>query len=287
MHQRLEKASPSKIDLGQTINSGQLFLWQRFANTWYGVNGGDVLAVDEDKPEQVRTFSGSEYDLFRKGDNFDSIRKEISKDKIVRDAVRRFAGLRLVRQDPFQCYISFIVSANSNIQNIRLTLQRISKKFGKKASFEKKEFYLFPEPKKLALASNSELLCCGLGYRAKFVKSASLAVKENRIDFEDLKKADYDSAKSALLQIDGIGNKVADCILLFSLEKLEAFPLDRWILRSLQQYYGQRFLFDGKTLTDKKYQQLHYGLVNYFGRYAGYCQQYLFKLIRESNNKKW
>ncbi|MEM4378816.1 MAG: DNA glycosylase [Candidatus Nitrosotenuis sp.] len=283
----MEKASPSKIDLGQTINSGQVFLWQRFENTWYGVNGGDVFAVDDNDPEIVRTFSGAGYDLFRIGDNFDRIRKEISRDKTVREAARRFAGLRLMRQDPFQCYISFIVSANSNIQNIRLTLQRISKKFGKKVSFEKKGFYLFPEPKKLAVASDSELLSCGLGYRAKFVKSASLAVKENQIDFEELKKADYDSAKSALLQIDGIGNKVADCILLFSLEKLEAFPLDRWILRSLQQYYGQRFVFEGKTLTDKKYKQLHCDLVNYFGRYAGYCQQYLFKLIRESNNKKW
>lgn len=287
MHQRLEKASPYSIDLEQTIHSGQVFLWQRYASTWYGVNGSDVLAVDSNSPELVRTFSGSEYDLFRNGDNFERVRKEISKDKIVRDAVRRFAGLRLMRQDPFQCYVSFIVSSNSNIQNIRLTLQRISRKFGRKATFEKKEFHLFPEPEKLALASNSELLSCGLGYRAKFVRSASLAVKESRIDFEELKKADYDSAKSALLQIDGIGDKVADCILLFSLEKLEAFPLDRWILRGLQQYYGQRFLLEGKTLTGKKYRQLHHHLVDYFGKYAGYCQQYLFKLIRESNNKKW
>jgi N-glycosylase/DNA lyase len=287
MHQRLEKASSSKIDLEQTINSGQVFLWQRLQDTWYGVNGSDVLAVDVAKPGQARTFSGNWYDLFRNGDDFDKIRKEISKDKTVRDAVSRFPGLRLMRQDPFQCCISFIVSANSNIQNIRLTLQKISKKFGKRVVFEKKEFYLFPDPKRLAAASNAELLSCGLGYRAKFVKSAALAVKENRIDFDLLKKADYDSAKSALLQIDGIGNKVADCILLFSLEKLDAFPLDRWIIRSLQQYYVKRFLFGGKTLTDKKYQQLHQGLVNYFGPYAGYCQQYLFKLIRESNNRKW
>ncbi|MEW6044718.1 MAG: DNA glycosylase [Thermoproteota archaeon] len=283
----MEKVSPSKIDLEQTINSGQVFLWQRLQNTWYGVNGSDILAVDIDSPEQIRTFSGNKYDLFRNGDDFSRIRKEISKDKTVRDAMGRFSGLRLMRQDPFQCCISFIVSANSNIQNIRLGLQRISKKFGKKITFEKNEFYLFPEPKRIAAASNEELVSCGLGYRAKFVKSAALAVRENRIDFDLLKKTDYDSAKSALLQVDGIGNKVADCILLFSLEKLDAFPLDRWIVRSLQQYYAQRFSFEGKTLTDKKYQRLHEELVNYFGPHAGYCQQYLFKLIRDSNNKKW
>ncbi|MEM2786385.1 MAG: DNA repair protein, partial [Candidatus Nitrosotenuis sp.] len=211
----------------------------------------------------------------------------ISKDRVIRKAVHRFPGLRLMRQDPFQCCVSFIVSSNSSIQNIRLTLQRLTKRFGDKISFEKNEFYLFPEPERLANATISELLECGLGFRAKFVRSASLAVKEGRIDFESLKKAEYDYAKSVLLEIDGIGNKVADCILLFSLEKLEAFPLDRWIVRSLQQYYSHRFSFDGKTLTDKKYRMLHKELVEYFGPCAGYCQQFLFKLIRESNNKKW
>lgn len=285
MRQRLEKVSPSKVDLEQTINSGQVFLWQRYQNTWYGVNGTDVLAVDDSG--QIRSFSGNSYDLFRQDDDYEKIKKEISKDKTVKKAVDRFSGLRLMRQDPFQCYISFIVSSNSNIQNIRLTLQRLSKRFGSKVTFDSKEFYLFPEPKKLAAASNGELLSCGLGYRAKFVKTASVAVKEGRINFDILKKASYDDARDVLLQIDGIGNKVADCILLFSLEKLEAFPLDRWIVRSLQQYYPARFSFEGKTLTDKKYQLLHKRLVEYFGPYAGYCQQFLFKLIRDSNNKKW
>jgi N-glycosylase/DNA lyase len=276
-----------QIDVEHTINSGQVFLWQRFDKKWYGVNGNDVLAVDIDKPLQIFSYQKNSYDLFRQSDNMEKIIRNISNDKIIRNAIKKFSGLRLLRQDPFQCYISFIVSSNSSIQNIRLTLQRITKKFGKKITFDKKEFHLFPEPDKLASAENSDLMSCGLGYRAKFVKKASHAVKEKQIDFDFLKKADYRTAREGLLGVDGIGNKVADCILLFSLEKLESFPLDRWIIRSLQNYYPKKFFFEGKTLTDKKYQDLHEQIVSYFGPYAGYCQQFLFKMIRDSNQKKW
>lgn len=264
-----------------------MFLWEKFGTKWYGVNGVDILLVDESDPQKAQSYQKSRYDLFREKDDFDKIIKTISKDKIIKKAVKEFPGLRLLRQDPFQCYISFIVSANSNIQNIRLTLQKLAKKFGNKVTFDKKEFYLFPEPKRLASATKAELLSCGLGYRAPFVKDAAIQVVDGRIDFDHLKKSDYHAAKESLLQIYGIGNKVADCILLFSLEKLEAFPLDRWIIRSLQQYYPQRFSFEGKTITDKKYRLLHEQIVQYFGPYAGYCQQFLFKTIREANQKNW
>ncbi|MBI5696980.1 MAG: DNA repair protein [Thaumarchaeota archaeon] len=276
-----------QINIEHTINSGQVFLWEKFRTKWYGVNGGDILAVDENDPHEIRSYQKIEYDLFRESDNFDKITKTISKDKIIKTAIKQFPGLRLLRQDPFQCYISFIVSSNSSIQNIRLTLQRLAKKFGKKITFDNTEFHLFPEPAKLANATRAELLSCGLGYRAEFVKGASLKVRQKEIDFDHLKKVDYTKAKDALLQVFGIGNKVADCILLFSLEKLESFPLDRWIVRSLQEYYLEKFSYEGKTLTDKKYLTLHDEAVQYFGEYAGYCQQFLFKLIRESNQKKW
>jgi N-glycosylase/DNA lyase len=281
------QSSIEKINVEHTINSGQVFLWQKFGKRWYGINGDDVLAVDEDNPLQIASYRKNEYDLFRQEDNMGKVIRTISNDSIIREAVRRFAGLRLLRQDPFQCYISFIVSSNSSIQNIRLTLQRLSKKFGKKVIFEGKEFFLFPRMEELASATKTELLSCGLGYRAKFVKKAALAIMKNQIDFDFLEKTNYHAAKTSLLAVDGIGNKVADCILLFSLEKLDAFPLDRWTIRSIQNYYPEKFSFEGKTLTDKKYQTLHEQLVEYFGPYAGYCQQFLFKLIRESNQKKW
>ncbi|TBR24295.1 MAG: DNA repair protein [Candidatus Nitrosotenuis sp.] len=273
-----------EINLDQTINSGQVFLWKKLDDTWYGVDGQNVFAASQGN---ISSLEKDEIDFFRKGDDLERIFKDISKDRTIKSAVKKFSGLRLLRQDPFQCYISFIVSSNSSIQNIRSSLYRICEKFGKKITFRGTKFYLFPEPKRLAKASNAELSSCGLGYRVSFVKKAATSVTENEIDFDFLKKADYQTAKDALLGIFGIGNKVADCILLFSLDKLESFPLDRWILRSLQNYYPGRFSFDGKTLTDKKYQMLHSELVQYFGKYAGYSQQFLFKTIRDENQKKW
>ena len=101
--------------------------------------------------------------------------------------------------------------------------------------------FLFPKPNVIAKASITEIQKCGLGYRSKSVKSASLSVMNGEIDFEHLKKLDYYYAKRELTKISGIGNKVADCIMLFSLEKLEAFPLDRWMLRILHKYYTKEF----------------------------------------------
>jgi N-glycosylase/DNA lyase len=102
-----------------------------------------------------------------------------------------------------------------------------------------------------------------------------------------LKKTNYQSAKESLLKIFGVGNKIADCIMLFSLEKLDAFPLDRWMIRVLQKYYSDKFPMANKTITEKTYQSLHNEIVNHFGPYAGYSQQFLFKMERDLNEKKW
>lgn len=277
--------SSVEINVESSLNSGQVFLWEKYGNTWFGVNGKDVLSINQN-PFRIRS-SGKIPDFFRKSDNFDKILSELGKDRIVKSAVNHSKGLRLLRQDPFQCYISFIVSSNSNIQNIKQMLQKLCKKFGKKIGFEKKEFFLFPESKVLARASLEELQKCGLGYRAKFVKKASAAFSTGAIDFGELKKMNYHDSKNALMEVFGIGNKVADCILLFSLEKLDAFPLDRWMLRILQKYYSDKFELVGSSLTDKKYDNLHEKIVNYFGPYAGYSQQFLFKMERDLNQKRW
>lgn len=276
----------SEINLDYSIHSGQVFLWEKVANAWYGINGSDVLSITPES-NQIRAFSENPTDIFRQDDNSKKIIQSISKDKIVKNAVKNFPGLRLLRQDPFQCYISFIVSSNSNIQKIRLVLQNLCRKFGTKVRFDGREFYLFPEPRFLAKAEENDLLACGLGYRTKFVKKAAKAVKSGEVDFEYLKKTNYHTAKESLVKIIGIGNKIADCIMLFSLEKLEAFPLDRWMIRVLQKYYSKKFLISNKTITEKTYEKLHNEIVHHFGPYAGYSQQFLFKMERELNEKKW
>jgi len=274
-----------KINFDYSINSGQVFLWEKIDTKWYGVDGKRILVLES--AQKFKKNMKYEADFFRLDDNFEKISNDLKNDSYVRNALKMFPGLRLIRQNPFQCYISFIVSSNSNIPNIKSRLQNLCKTFGRRKIVDEKEFFLFPEPSDLANASVLDIKKCGLGYRAKAVKTASLSVVNRNVDFDFLKKIDYHTAKEELTKVFGIGNKVADCILLFSLEKLEAFPLDRWMLRILQKYYSKEFQVSTKTLTEKTYDQLHENIVEHFGSYAGYAQQYLFKMERELYKKKW
>ena len=276
----------SRINIDYTINSGQVFLWEKIDKNWYGINGKEIFCIRQN-PFKLSSSTKKSSDLFRQTDNVEKILKNISKDKIVRVSTKKFQGLRLIRQNPFQCYISFICSSNTNIKNIKQMLQKLCKKFGRQVKFEEKYFFTFPDPQTLANASLRDLLSCGLGFRAKSVKKASEDVIVKKIDFDHLKKIDYITAKEALKSVRGIGNKIADCILLFSLEKLEAFPIDRWTWRILKKYYSEKFELQNKTLTEKKYEEIHEKIVEYFGPYAGYAQQFLFKMERDLNQKKW
>ena len=272
-----------EINIDDTINSGQVFLWKKIDSKWYGVDGKKILILED----KLDVKSKNIHNFFRFDDDFQRIKKQLSKDKVMKKAINNFPGMRILRQDPFQCYISFIVSSNSNIPNIQTRLQKLSQKFGEKKIVDKNEFFLFPEPEKLANASINEIAKCGLGYRTKYVKKAAIAVNKGMIDFPSLKKQDYQEARDSLCQVFGIGKKVADCILLFSLDKLEAVPLDRWVLRILQKYYSKEFQISTKTITEKTYDELHNKIVDHFGEYAGYGQQFLFKNERDSFAKKW
>jgi len=273
------------IDIDNSINSGQVFLWEKCGSDWYGINGQDILKIN--KNAVIKSIQNSKTDFFRKKDNMQEIIKSISKDKTVKKAIKQYEGLRIFKQDPFQCMISFIISSNSNIQKIKTSLEKITKKFGVKVEIQNKEFFLFPKPEKLANASIEEIKKCGVGYRAPFIKQAAEMIFSKKIDLEYLEKLDYKEAKKNICLIPGVGNKVADCILLFSLNKLEAFPLDTWMIKILEKYYSNEFKIETKTITQKQYEILHEKIVNYFGPYCGYAQQFLFKMERESHNKKW
>ena len=273
------------IDIDNSINSGQVFLWKKIKKNWYGVDGQNILKINEGG--KIESIQNTKIDFFRKNDNIQKIIKSISKDKTVKKAISQYEGLRLFNQDPFQCMISFIISSNSNIQKIKCSLEKISKKFGTKLVVQNEEFYLFPKPEKIAKASIDEIKTCGVGYRAPFIKEAAKMVTSKKINFEYLKNSDYNEAKRNLRLIPGVGNKVADCIMLFSLNKLDAFPLDTWMIKILEKYYSNEFHIETKTITEKQYEILHKKIVDYFGPYCGYAQQFLFKMERENYEKKW
>ena len=273
------------IDVDNSINSGQVFLWQKSEENWYGIDGRNILKINQSG--KIKSISNKKTDFFRKNDDILSIIKSISKDKTIKKAVKEYEGLRIFNQDPFQCMISFIISSNSNIQKIKNSLEKISKKFGTKVIIQNKEFFLFPKPENIAKASINEIKVCGVGYRAPFIKEAAKMVTLKKVNFEYLKNSDYNETKRNLRLIPGVGNKVADCIMLFSLNKLDAFPLDTWMIKILEKYYSNEFQIKTKTITEKQYEILHKKIVDYFGPYCGYAQQFLFKMERENYEKKW
>ena len=192
------------INIHETINSGQIFLWENYGNEWFVLDGNDII-MGKQTPFEVITFSKIAKKFFREDDNYEKILKDITKDKIVKKATNRYPGLRITRQDPFQCCISFIVSSNSNIPNIRMRLQKLCRKFGKKIKFQKRDFVLFPEPKRLARATLQELKECKLGYRSKYVLDTSQAIASGEIVLDELKKMKYEQAREVLLKLPGIG----------------------------------------------------------------------------------
>ena len=271
----------SAINLDFTLNSGQVFLWNRYGRFWYGINGSNVLKCNDAGLAGSRLPDRA--DFFRMRQDTCHIMESISRDKTVSEAVARYPGLRLLRQEPFQCCVTFIASANSNIQKIRSSLERLCAMFGSNIRFDGMQFCLFPKPHRLAGVNMDG---CGLGYRARYVKESSSMISNGVIDFKRIKKMNYHAAKEELMAMPGVGNKVADCILLFSLDKYEAFPLDRWIVRMLQKRYPKIFDIDG-PLTDRRYETIHDRAAEYFGPYAGYAQQFLFKMQREDHSKGW
>ena len=224
---------------------------------------------------------------FGLNDTLENIRRLTARDEYARKAYQTFWGLRIIRQDPWECLISYICATYKSIAAIRHMLNNLSEKFGEKVAFEKNDYYTFPLPQKLSNATITELRDCGLGYRAKYVSETSKKIQQETFDLESLKKLSYKQAKEELLTLPGVGPKVADCILLFSQEKLEAFPVDVWIKRIMLKHYAQYFpeSFIQKASNQgspslKSYETINAFGRNYFGKYAGYAQEYLFHYER-------
>ncbi len=275
-----------------SVNSGQVFLWEKRGESWYGVHADRIVKfsrrdggfVFEAFPEG----KAIEREMFRLDDDTERITAEIARDPLVQRLVSVYPGLRLMRQDPSQCIFSFVCASNTNIPMIRRMLGTLSRKYGKTITADGMQLNTFPTAKALDKATEAELRTCGLGYRAKAIKAAARAITTGALDLEQLKKASYGDAKSELLRVYGIGNKIADCILLFSLEKLDAFPIDVWIARALAGHYkwlaGKRM---SEKLTERQYEDVSEAARVYFGKYAGYAQQHLYYHMRQDAGKKW
>jgi len=206
----------------------------------------------------------------------------------MRKAIQRFYGLRISRQEPWECLISYICATYKNIPAIKNMILNLSKRFGRKISFNGHDFYTFPKPSDLAHASLEEIRKCKLGFRAERVLETSKILDRREFNLEDLRKMDYEKARRELLSLPGVGQKVADCVFLFSLERLEAFPVDVWMKRVVLEFYpsyfGQSFIEKASSkssITLREYKTISSFGREYFGKYAGYAQEYLFNLSRK------
>jgi N-glycosylase/DNA lyase len=282
------------FNLEHTLDCGQLFRWQKMGDWWYGVAADRVIKIKQNDEGLIfeafpdtpnRRFIES---YLRLDDNLPSIFSEIGKDEHIREAIRRFCGLRLIRQEPWECLISYICATYKSIPAIKKMVNTMSRCYGKKLTFDGIDFYTFPKPADLAQLTCKDLRSCGLGFRAERVVETAKRVDSGNLSLEALKGMDYHEAKRELLGLPGVGQKVADCVLLFSLEKLEAFPIDVWMKRAATNLYASHFdhsfierVASKDSITPKEYNTIAQFGREYFGNHAGYAQEYLFHLLRK------
>jgi N-glycosylase/DNA lyase len=277
------------FNLDVTLCCGQVFSWDKKGDWWYSVVGDQALKIRQVNGELEFANADEKFieNYFGLDDDLQKIRVNIGRDEHIRKALREFWGLRIIRQDPWECLISYICATYKNIPAIRHMLLNLSSKFGEKRTLDGMEFFTFPTPKKLASAMAKDLLECSLGYRAKYVQDTSKRIFENDFELESLRQLPYDQAKKQICNFAGVGPKVADCVLLFSLGKTEAFPVDRWIERVILNHYVEQLppelaqkLEQRAGLTNSEYSKLNVFGREYFGEYAGYAQEYLYHYER-------
>jgi N-glycosylase/DNA lyase len=288
------------FNLRYTLDSGQAFRWSEKGEWWYGVLGTGVVKLKQEGAALVCVSSSDAlnshvlFNYLGLEEDLEHILSSIMKDGNITEAVQTFYGLRLIKQDIWECLLSFAIATNSNIPRIRGMISNLCQRLGEPVEFEGARYSLFPSPERVAEAGLTDLVECGLGYRARFVKGIAEAVRDGRRNLDELRLHDYSQARELLMEellgkktLMGIGPKVADCVLLFSCNKDSAFPIDVWIARVLARSYPH--LFDdslkeklaskvsGKTsLSEATYDRLAACARAYFGEFAGYAQQYLF-----------
>jgi N-glycosylase/DNA lyase len=289
---RFELAT-TPFNLNYTLTCGQTFRWERHKDWWHGVVRETFFKIRQiGGVLQFQTFPENVDDAFiwsyfRLDDDLLKIYSRIEKDRHIREAVKKFSGLRLMRQDPWDCLISYICATNTNIPAIEDMINNMCIRFGKRITIEGAEVFTFPKPNDLAKATLKELGLCKLGFRAERVKQTSELISDGSLNLEALKKMPYEKAKKELLSLPGVGPKVADCVLLFSLDKLEAFPIDVWMKRAISEFYRKHFekSFVEKIASKKSISPSEYEIISsfgrqYFGEYVGYAQEYLFHYKR-------
>ncbi len=277
---RLAVAAP--YSLTRTLASGQCFRWEvspGARSTARGIVDGTVAVVTQGAAGLSVTWDGvpGSLALLRRYLGADqalaAIEAELARDRVLRRLLRHTSGIALMRQDPWECLVSFVVSAFNNIPKITRSVRLITQRFGSKiAGATGPDAWSFPRPERLADARVAELRECILGYRAPYVKALARRVADGSADLGRIARMPCHDARAALLDLPGVGEKVADCVLLFALGHHEAFPVDVWVHRAVEGWY-----FRGRQMTPR---EIRVWAAGRFGHLAGYAQQHVFAAAR-------
>jgi len=275
---RLSLTQSFSLDL--TLGCGQVFRWWRSGEWWEGVVRDRFIRIRQDG--QTLTFTGADRafvrDYFQLDLDLDGVITGISRDDLIRLASERCRGLRIVKQPPWECLVSYITATNTNIPRIRDCLSRLAERFGDELlGAGGRRYHAFPDPGSLAAAEPLALRDSRLGYRADYISATAQVLAADPSWEERLDSMTYEAARRDLISLRGIGPKAADCILLFAFGKYESFPVDVWIRKIMYRHYRH---YLGRppagSMTPAEYEKIRSFARGYFGQYAGYAQEYLF-----------
>jgi N-glycosylase/DNA lyase len=286
---KLTEIAASDFDLEKTLNSGQVFHWEKIENGFIGSIGdravyveqrGDVLKVrDGEPPSPVgqrpalpRIVAG----YFALDHPLSQICRSFPKDQAMKAARSFCAGLRILRQPKWECLATFICSSMKQVAHIRQISHALRSGFGQPCKIDTHTLHTFPSAERIAESSEKELRECALGYRAKNLLATARLVRAHEADLEGWAALSDVDLRDKLCALPGVGAKVANCVMLFAYERLRAFPIDVWIERVLKEKYFPR----ARKLNASRLQAF---TQEYFGEHGGYAQQYLFHHARMSN----
>lgn len=272
-------------DLGATLTSGQAFRWRPWAESWIGILHGRWVrlvptqsSITAETAEPVDDWSWLTHYLQLDLD-LTAVLQTFPEDLPMQTAVAACRGLRLLRQDPWECLASFILSSTKQISQIQQIISLLCERYGQPVPVGPGHApgYTFPAPRRLAALSEPELRACKMGFRAPFLLSAARKVAEGKLNLNTLEQMPLEAARAELLNLEGVGRKISDCVLLFAFGHRTAFPVDVWIVKALRQLYFPRRRVNLPRL--QKFAATH------FGTNAGYAQQYLFHYARSQMNR--
>ena len=258
------------FSLRDTLESGQFFRFTKVTDTYIVQTSGRIFTLFQ-RGEALFYEGVDEFFLrhfFRLEDDLDAILKTIDRDPVIHRAIRQYKGMRLIRQDPWECLLSFLLSSAKAIPQIRCLIECLCRSCGEKMTWASHIGYHFPEPH--CLRASPQLEWVRAGFRTNYLLQANHSMDRDRLI--GLKNLPYEEARKRLMGVAGVGKKIADCVLLYSLDFLEAFPLDTWMKKGVRKHY-----FHGETVGEK---EMEIFVRSHFGPSAGYAQLYLYHYWR-------